>query len=45
MSVQRFTMGHMPSFAKVVRGTIVMLKFPGVAVVPWPLLHHVGLTE
>jgi hypothetical protein len=45
MSVERFTMGHMPSFAKVVRGTIAMLRFPGVVVVPWPLLHHVGLTE
>jgi hypothetical protein len=30
MSIQRFTMGHMPSLAKVVRGTIAMLRFPRV---------------
>jgi hypothetical protein len=30
MSLQRFTIGHMPSFAKVVRGTKAMLKFSGV---------------
>jgi hypothetical protein len=30
MSLQRFTIGHMPSFAKVVCGTIAMLKFSGV---------------
>jgi hypothetical protein len=30
MSLQRFIMGHMPSFAKVVRGTIALLRFPGV---------------
>jgi hypothetical protein len=30
MSFQRFTMGHMLSLAKVVRGTIAMLRIPGV---------------
>jgi hypothetical protein len=30
MLLQRFTMGHMPSLAKVVRGTIAMLRFPEV---------------
>jgi hypothetical protein len=30
MSIQRFTMGHMPGLAKVVRGTIAMLRFPRV---------------
>jgi hypothetical protein len=28
MLLQRFTMGHMPDLAKVVRGTIAMLRFP-----------------
>jgi hypothetical protein len=28
MSLQRFTMGHMPCLNKVVRGTIAMLRFP-----------------
>jgi hypothetical protein len=28
MSLQRFTMGRMPGLAKVVRGTIAMLRFP-----------------
>jgi hypothetical protein len=30
MPLQRFTMGHMPGLAKVVRGTIAMLRIPGV---------------
>jgi hypothetical protein len=30
MSLQRFTMGRMPGLAKVVCGTIVMIRFPGV---------------
>jgi hypothetical protein len=30
MPLQRFTMGRMPSLAKVVRGTKAMLSFPGV---------------
>jgi hypothetical protein len=30
MPLQRFTMGPMPGLAKVVRGTIAMLRFPGV---------------
>jgi hypothetical protein len=30
MPLQRFTMGHMPGLAKVVRGTIAMLRFPSV---------------
>jgi hypothetical protein len=45
MSLQRFTMGRMPGLAKVVRGTIVMLRFPRVVAVPRPLLHHVGLSQ
>jgi hypothetical protein len=28
MLLQRFTMGHMPDFARVVRGTLTMLRFP-----------------
>jgi hypothetical protein len=43
MILQRFTMGCMSSFAKVVRSTIALLRFPGVVVVPWPLLHRVSL--
>jgi hypothetical protein len=38
-------MGCMPGLAKVVHSTIVMLRFPGVLMVPWPLLHHVSLGE
>jgi hypothetical protein len=30
MSLQRFTMGRMSSFTKVIRGTIAMLRFSGV---------------
>jgi hypothetical protein len=30
MSLQRFSMGHMLDLAKVVRGTIAMLRFSGV---------------
>jgi hypothetical protein len=30
MSLQWFIMGRMPGLAKVVRGTIAMLRFPGV---------------
>jgi hypothetical protein len=45
MPLQRFTMGRMPSIAKVVRSTIALLRFPGVVVVPWPLLHRVSLGE
>jgi hypothetical protein len=30
MSLQRFIMGRMPGLAKVVRGTIAMLRFSGV---------------
>jgi hypothetical protein len=30
MPLQRFTMGRMPGLSKVVRGTIAMLRFPGV---------------
>jgi hypothetical protein len=45
MSLQRFTMSRMSSFAKVVRSTIALLRFLGVVVVPWPLLHRVSLGE
>jgi hypothetical protein len=41
MSLQRFTMGCMSGFAKVVRTTIALLRFPGVVTVPRSLLHHV----
>jgi hypothetical protein len=34
MLLQRFTMGRIPSFAKVVRSTIVLLRLFGVVVVP-----------
>jgi hypothetical protein len=43
MSLQRFTMCHMSGLAKVVRSTIALIRFPGVVVVPRPLLHHVSL--
>jgi hypothetical protein len=43
ISLQRFTMGRMPSLGKVVPGTIALLRFPEVVTVPWPLLHHVSL--
>jgi hypothetical protein len=43
--LQRFTMGRMPSFAKVIRSTIALLRFPRVDAVPRPLLHHVSLGE
>jgi hypothetical protein len=45
MSLQRFTICCMPSFAKVVRSTIALLRFPRVLVVPHPLLHCVSLGE
>jgi hypothetical protein len=38
-------MRRMLSFAKVVRSTIVLLRFSGVVTVPWPLLHCVSLGE
>jgi hypothetical protein len=38
-------MGHMSSLAKVVRGTIAMLRFPGVVRGTTTPLHHVGLSE
>jgi hypothetical protein len=34
MQLQMFTMGHMPVLARVVHGTIAMLRFPGVVAVP-----------
>jgi hypothetical protein len=45
MPLQRFTMGRMPRFAKVVRSTIALLRFLGVVMVPWLILHHVSLGE
>jgi hypothetical protein len=45
MPLQRFTMGRMPSLAKVVPTTIALLRFPRVVAEPWPLLHHVSLSE
>jgi hypothetical protein len=45
MSLQRFTIGCMPSFAKVVHSTIALLRFPGVVAIPRPLLHRVSLGE
>jgi hypothetical protein len=30
MPLQMFTMGHMPGFARVLRGTLTMLRFPRV---------------
>jgi hypothetical protein len=45
MSLQRFTIGHMPGFAMVVRSTIALLMFSEVVMVPWPLLHRVNLGE
>jgi hypothetical protein len=43
MPLQRFTMGRMPSFAKVVRSTIALLRFSVVVTVPRSLLHRVSL--
>jgi hypothetical protein len=45
MSLQMFTMGRMSGLAKVVCGTIAMLRFSGVVAVPLSLLHHVSLDE
>jgi hypothetical protein len=45
MSLQRFTIIRMPSFAKLVHSTIALLRFPMVVTVPWPLLHCVSLGE
>jgi hypothetical protein len=38
-------MGRMPSFAKILRSTIALLRFFRIVMVPWPLLHHVSLGE
>jgi hypothetical protein len=43
MSLQRFTMGHMPGLAKIVCSTIAMLRFLEVVMVPRGLLHRVSL--
>jgi hypothetical protein len=43
MLLQRFTMSRMSVLANVVRGTIEMLRFSEVVIVPRTLLHHVGL--
>jgi hypothetical protein len=45
MPLQRFTTGCIPSFAKVVRSTIALLRFLGVVAVPRSLLHRVSLDE
>jgi hypothetical protein len=45
MPLQRFTMGHMPDLTEVLCSTIALLRFPGVVVVPQPLLHRVSLGE
>jgi hypothetical protein len=45
MLLQMFTIGRMLGFAKVVHGTIALLRFPRVVVVPRPILYHVGLGE
>jgi hypothetical protein len=45
MLLQRFTMGRMPGLAKLVRSTIVLLRFRGVVMVSRPLLHRVSLGE
>jgi hypothetical protein len=45
MLLQRFTIGRMSCFAKVVHSTIALLRFPGVVAVPCPLLHRVSLGE
>jgi hypothetical protein len=45
MPLQRFTMGRIPSLAKIVRSTIAMLRFPEVVAIPQSLLHHVSLGE
>jgi hypothetical protein len=45
MSLQRFTIGRMPDLAKVVRGTISILRFNGVVHRPHPLLQRVRLDE
>jgi hypothetical protein len=45
MPLQRFTMGHVQSLAKVVRSTISLLRFPRVVMVLGPLLHRVILGE
>jgi hypothetical protein len=45
MSLQRFTMSRMPGLAKVVRGTIAMLRILGVVHGTTALLHRMSLGE
>jgi hypothetical protein len=45
MPLQRFTIGCMPGFAKVLCITKELLRFPGLVTVPRPLLHRVSLGE
>jgi hypothetical protein len=45
MPLQRFTMGRMTSFAKIVRSSIALLRFFEVVRVPQPLLDRVSLGE
>jgi hypothetical protein len=45
MPLQTFTMGRISGLAKVVRGTIAMLRFPGVVGGTTTPLHHVSLGE
>jgi hypothetical protein len=45
MSLQRSTIGCMPSIAKVVHSTIALLRVLRVVMVPQPLLHRVSQGE
>jgi hypothetical protein len=45
MSLQSFTIGRMSGLAKIVHGSIAILRFFGVVALPRALLHHVGLGE
>jgi hypothetical protein len=45
MPLQRFTIGCMPSLAKVVHSIIALIRFPGVVAEPRPLFHSVSLGE
>jgi hypothetical protein len=45
MLLQRFTMGRMLGLAKIVHSSIALLRFPGVVMVPQPLLNRASLGE
>jgi hypothetical protein len=45
MPLQGSIISRMPSFTKIERNTIALLRFLGIVVIPQPLLHRVSLGE